>query len=165
MSETTVSKKGGPHSTQGAHWVWPLDSLQVTSPFGIRQGSDHDGVDLRAKKGTPIYAVADGKVIYAAHKISGYGKMIVIKHPSGHSSVYAHASKLNVVNGNSVKRGQKIAESGATGRAEGPHLHFEVREGSKPIDPMRLLARASSPARERLLASNQNRKKDEAKTR
>lgn len=134
-------------------WTWPLRTVKVTSSFG-RRGSDmHEGVDLRARIGTTVYAVERGRVVYAGRKIRGYGKMVVIRHDSGLSSVYAHNSKILVRKGQKVKKGQRIALSGNTGRTRGPHLHFEVRYGVVAVDPSKLLpgvhfALPDPPARE-----------------
>lgn len=120
-------------------WQWPTDQVSVTSHFGKRGGSFHEGIDLRAPTGTPIYAAQSGKVVYADRRIRGYGKMIVIQHPSGLSTVYAHNSRLFVKAGDEVKKGKRIALSGATGRATGPHLHFEVRDGVAAVNPYSVL--------------------------
>jgi murein DD-endopeptidase MepM/ murein hydrolase activator NlpD len=122
-----------------AGWIWPLEDVQVTSVFGSRRGTFHDGIDLRAALGTPVRAVADGKVIYSGSQIGGYGKMVVLKHAQGLASVYAHNSSLRVRVGQKVGRGQRIALSGNTGRSSGPHLHFEVRYGVLALDPLRVL--------------------------
>lgn len=118
---------------------WPLKKVQVTSPFGERGKEYHEGIDLRAKAGTPVYSAAAGVVIYAAKRIRGYGRMVVIRHPNGLATVYAHNSRLSVVEGQRVKGGQQIAFTGKTGHARGPHLHFEVRNGSRAMDPQSLL--------------------------
>ena len=110
------------------NWNWPLQKIQITSQFGKRGDEFHEGIDLRAHKGTPVLAVSDGTVLYAGHKIRGYGKMVILKHASGLVTVYAHDSKLLVRRGDRVKKGRKIALSGNTGHSHGPHLHFEVRQ-------------------------------------
>jgi murein DD-endopeptidase MepM/ murein hydrolase activator NlpD len=120
-------------------WRWPTNQVVVTSNFGTRGKEHHDGVDLRASMGTPVSAAADGKVIYAGAKISGYGRMVVIRHDAKLSTIYAHNSKLLVTAGQKVRRGQKIALSGNTGHSSGPHVHFEVREGITAIDPLLLM--------------------------
>ena len=128
-------------------WGWPLKEVTVTSPFG-RRGSDfHEGVDLRAKMGTPVYAVEEGVVTYADQRLRGYGRMVLIRHARGLSTVYAHNSKLFVRKGQTVKGGQKIALSGKTGHAKGPHLHFEIREGVLALNPIEVL-----PGKNRSLA-------------
>lgn len=118
---------------------WPLHSVAVTSEFGKRNGEFHEGVDLKAQKGTPIYAAQSGRVLYADSRIRGYGKMVVIQHVKSLATVYAHISKLLVRRGQRVIQGQKIALSGQTGRARGPHLHFETRRGLAAINPLKML--------------------------
>lgn len=120
-------------------WRWPTNEVVVTSSFGTRKGDHHDGIDLRARSGTEVRAAYDGKVIYSAAKISGYGRMIVIRHDGKLSTIYAHNSKLYVKAGARVRRGQLIALSGNTGHSSGPHVHFEVREGVTAINPILLL--------------------------
>lgn len=120
---------------------WPLLKVEVTSPFGKRGHEFHEGVDLRANIGTSIFAAQNGTVIYADSKIRGYGRMVVIKHREGLATVYAHASKLLVHKGQKVKVGQKIAISGKSGHATGPHLHFEIRSGVVAVNPYRFLPR------------------------
>ena len=118
---------------------WPLHTVQVTSNFGRRSRDFHEGIDLKAHVGTPVYAAQEGKVIYAGARIRGYGNMVVIKHAYGLATVYAHNSHLLVHKGEQVKLGQKIAVSGNTGHSTGPHLHFEVRHGVSAVDPARLV--------------------------
>ena len=124
-------------------WGWPLHEVTVTSPFGKRGGDFHEGVDLRAKKGTAVYAIEEGVVSYADQRLRGYGRMVLIRHAHGLSSVYAHNSKLLVRKGQLIRKGQKIALSGNTGHSKGPHLHFEIREGVLALDPMEVLPSAS----------------------
>lgn len=120
-------------------WRWPTDYVTVTSNFGARKNEHHDGIDLRASVGTPVHAAYDGKVIYAGARISGYGRMVVLRHGGKLSTIYAHNSKLYVKTGQKVRRGQLLALSGNTGRSSGPHVHFEVREGVTAINPLILL--------------------------
>lgn len=113
----------------------------LTSGFGMRhhpilkRSRMHNGVDFGGKSGDPIRAAADGVVISATY-MSGYGNCVILDHGGGVSTLYAHASKLNVREGQSVKQGQTIAAIGATGLATGPHLHFEVRVNGKPVNPL-----------------------------
>lgn len=118
---------------------WPLSHVEVTSHFGQRGREFHEGIDLRASIGTSIYAAQSGTVIYADSRIRGYGRMIVIKHHEGLATVYAHASRLLVRKGQTVKMGQRIAISGKSGHATGPHLHFEVRSGVIAVNPYQFL--------------------------
>jgi murein DD-endopeptidase MepM/ murein hydrolase activator NlpD len=98
----------------------------------------HAGVDLRAGEGTAILAAAPG-VVKRSGERGGYGNAIEVDHGNGLSTLYAHASELNVREGQQIAAGQEIGAVGATGRATGPHLHFEVRLNGKPIDPRRAL--------------------------
>jgi murein DD-endopeptidase MepM/ murein hydrolase activator NlpD len=122
---------------------WPLTTvaINVGSPFGARWGKPHEGIDLPAPVGTPVFAAADGTVVYAGHGIRGYGNLVVIKHTGDLLTVYAHNSALLVSQGQPVRAGDRIALVGQSGHATGPHLHFEVRSGQIPRDPMPYLPR------------------------
>jgi murein DD-endopeptidase MepM/ murein hydrolase activator NlpD len=127
-------------------WVWPLESVDVTSAFGTRGRAFHEGLDLRASPGTAVRAMDAGEVVYSGDRIRGYGRMIVLRHDGGLFSVYAHNSRLEAKKGERVSRGQKIASTGRSGRSKGPHLHFEVRSGSIALDPSRVLPAARESA-------------------
>ena len=120
---------------------WPLATVRIVigSPFGTRDGRPHEGIDLPAPVGTPVFAAADGQVAYAGNGIRGYGNLVVIKHPGDLLTVYAHNSLLLVAQGQPVRAGDRIALVGQSGRATGPHLHFEVRTGQIPRNPMSFL--------------------------
>lgn len=121
-----------------------LPQGKVTSGFGQRldpfdgEAKFHTGIDLSAKVGAPIHATAAG-VVRSAGPRGGYGNAVEIDHGNGLTTLYAHASSLAVKPGDRVERGDVIGEVGATGRATGPHLHFEVRNGGRPIDPKNAL--------------------------
>lgn len=125
---------------------WPLEFPLVTSPFGDREPTWHNGIDLIAAPGDRVLASAAGRVI-AAESVMGYGKLIEIDHGFGWSSVYAHNQELLVKVGQRVKVGQVIALSGNTGHTSGPHLHFEIRRNGSPIDPLHKLPRTATPAK------------------
>lgn len=110
-------------------------SFRYTSGFGMRWGRLHAGVDMAGPTGTPIYASADGVVAYAGWQ-SGYGRLIRIRHDFGVETRYGHLSAIKVNVGDRVSRGDRIGDMGNSGRSTGPHLHYEVRVGDKPIDPM-----------------------------
>lgn len=120
--------------------IWPVKGW-VTSEFGVRrhplhQGNEkHEGVDISAQWGSPILAPADGIVTYAGYR-GGLGKSVTIQHGFGVSTVYGHSSRLYVHVGQKVKRGDRIAAVGSTGRSTGPHLHYEVRMDRLPVNPM-----------------------------
>jgi lipoprotein NlpD len=118
--------------------LWPTKGT-LTSRFGMRNGSKHEGIDIAAPKGTPIHAAAAGEVVFSGWGPTGYGKMVIIKHKHHLTTLYAHNSKVIAKKGNQVKQGQKIALMGSTGRSTGPHLHFEVRNDTHPKDPLKYL--------------------------
>jgi len=120
---------------------WPLATgrIVVGSPFGTREGRPHEGIDLPALIGTPVFAAADGRVAYAGNGIRGYGNMVVVHHGGDLLTVYAHNSVVLVTPGQPVRAGDRIALVGQSGRASGPHLHFEVRAGQIPRNPMGFL--------------------------
>ena len=113
--------------------IWPVNG-PVVSPFGMRWGRLHAGIDIAAGYGTPIHAAASGTVIFAGW-MGGYGNFVIIDHGGGLSTGYAHQSSI-AVGGGSVSQGQVIGYVGCTGHCFGPHLHFEVRINGSPVDPM-----------------------------
>jgi len=126
-----------PSSALKAKLGWPLKGV-LYGRYGVRSGRRHDGIDLSAPEGTPIGAAAAGAVIYAGEQ-NGYGSIIILRHEAGLVTLYAHCSALLVEEGAQVKAGQAIARVGQTGRSTGPHLHFEVREGTRPRNPLLFL--------------------------
>jgi len=119
---------------------WPIKPI-VTSKFGRRGSRMHDGIDIGAKEGTPIHAAASGEVVYSDSRLSGYGKLIIIRHGKNLFTAYGHNQRNLVRKGAKVKAGDVIARVGHTGRASGSHLHFEVRQGSTPVNPIAYLPR------------------------
>jgi murein DD-endopeptidase MepM/ murein hydrolase activator NlpD len=116
---------------------WPVMG-EVSSGFGSRDGRPHDGIDIRAEKDTPVHASAAGKVVFSG-KLHGYGNLILIRHGDNYFSAYAHNSKNLVNEGKQVDQGELIAKVGDSGNATGIHLHFEIRQGSTPLDPLQFL--------------------------
>lgn len=134
--------------TTGSQYVgkllWPVEGGEMGSDFGWRALSFHEGIDIRAEEGTPIRAAHDGVVAYSGRGLSGYGNLIVLR-GDGIVTVYGHNRTNDVEPGDIVQRGDEIGEVGMTGRASGPHLHFEVRvrteTGAKAaVNPMVFLA-------------------------
>ncbi len=121
--------------------IFPVEGY-ITSLFGGRpdpftgEADNHQGLDLGAPKGTPIYAASGGKVIQASNKFNGYGKCVIIEHSSGFKTLYAHCSELLVKNGDYVTSGQLIAKVGSTGRSTGNHLHFGMMVNGSFVDPL-----------------------------
>jgi len=135
----TPSTASPPPPAGDARFRWPLQDPRLSSPFGERQGHVHEGIDLAAPIGTPIFASRDGTVLYAGDAVRGYGNMVVVQHDEDLLTVYAHDSVLLVHTGQRVTAGQEIARVGQSGRATAPHLHFEVRRGQVPQDPLGFL--------------------------
>lgn len=117
--------------------AWPAGG-RIAARFAAG-AAVHDGIDIAAVKGAPITAAEAGRVIYSGDGIQGYGNLILIRHEGGLITVYAHNDKNEVGEGDSVERGQRIASVGQSGSATAPHLHFEVREGERPRDPLAYL--------------------------
>lgn len=114
--------------------VWPV-SGPVVSPFGMRWGRMHEGIDIAVPSGTPIHAAASGIVVYAGW-MGGYGNLIAIQHSGSLATAYAHQSSFAVGSGANVAQGQVIGYVGCTGHCFGPHLHFEVRVNGSAVDPL-----------------------------
>jgi murein DD-endopeptidase MepM/ murein hydrolase activator NlpD len=119
-------------------FAWPVTFGVVSSPFGIRNGVMHHGVDIVAAVGSPVRAADDGTVIFVGH-LRGYGNAVILQHSGGYVTVYGHNQRNLVRYGAEVVRGQVIAELGSTGRATGPNLHFEVRFHGQPQNPLAYL--------------------------
>lgn len=111
----------------GGRLAWPVAGGRVVSVFGPRGGTFHDGLDIAAPTGTAVFAAHDGQIIYSGNRLSGYGNLLILRGTNGLTTVYAHNDRLRVSPGERVRRGQRIADVGNTGRSSGPHLHFEVR--------------------------------------
>ena len=108
----------------------------IISPFGIRNGKKHDGIDIAASEGSPVFAAQKGEVIYNDSGIRGYGNIVMLKHTEGFITVYAHNKENLVKVGEIVEKGGVIATMGGTGNASGPHLHFEIRKDRNPRNPL-----------------------------
>jgi len=128
----------------------PLNHIRITSAFTTRRWHPilkkwkaHHGTDFGARRGTPILAAADGKVIFAGWK-GGYGKVTKIRHKDGYVTLYAHQSRYKVKVGQYVKSGEVIGYVGNTGRSTGPHLHFGLYKNGRPINPMRMVKFSSA---------------------
>lgn len=118
--------------------IWPIFGT-VSRGFSLGKDDPHEGIDIDAPSGTPVRAAEEGRVLYSDNRIRGYGNMVIIRHHGRWATIYAHNEKNLVREGDFVRQGQIIARVGATGRATGSHLHFEVRYGKDPCDPLRFL--------------------------
>jgi murein DD-endopeptidase MepM/ murein hydrolase activator NlpD len=119
--------------TSSSGLIWPVNG-PITSGFGMRWGSMHEGIDIGAPCGTPIHAAASGTVLYSGW-MDGYGNFVVIDHGNGLATAYGHQSAI-LVSGGSVSQGQTIGLVGSTGHSTGCHLHFEVRVNGNPVNPL-----------------------------
>jgi murein DD-endopeptidase MepM/ murein hydrolase activator NlpD len=121
---------------------WPLDAYIVSSEYGERWGKIHKGMDMAAHVGEPVYAIADGEVIYAGNGLSGYGNVVILRHDRKTTSLYAHNSELKVKQGDQVTKGTLVALLGSTGHSTGPHVHFEIRDGDVALNPRDVLPKS-----------------------
>ncbi|UPK24019.1 LysM peptidoglycan-binding domain-containing M23 family metallopeptidase [Bradyrhizobium sp. 195] len=118
---------------------WPVRGKVVTSYGAKTNGKSNDGINLAVPEGTPVKAAEDGVVAYSGNELKGYGNLVLVRHSNGYVTAYAHASELLVKRGDPIKRGQVIAKSGQSGEVASPQLHFEIRKGSSPVDPLQFL--------------------------
>jgi murein DD-endopeptidase MepM/ murein hydrolase activator NlpD len=118
---------------------WPVRGKVITGYGAKTNGKANDGINLAVPEGTPVKAAEDGVVAYSGNELKGYGNLILIRHANGYVTAYAHASELLVKRGDTIKRGQVIAKSGQSGEVGSPQLHFEIRKGSTPVDPLQFL--------------------------
>jgi murein DD-endopeptidase MepM/ murein hydrolase activator NlpD len=118
---------------------WPVRGKVITSYGAKTNGKANDGINLAVPEGTPVKAAEDGVVAYSGNELKGYGNLVLVRHSNGYVTAYAHASELLVKRGDTIKRGQIIAKSGQSGEVGSPQLHFEIRKGSTPVDPLQFL--------------------------
>lgn len=118
---------------------WPVRGKVITSYGAKTNGKSNDGINVAVPEGTPVKAAEDGVVAYSGNELKGYGNLVLVRHSNGYVTAYAHASELLVKRGDPIKRGQVIAKSGQSGEVASPQLHFEIRKGSSPVDPLQFL--------------------------
>jgi len=122
-------------------FIWPVDG-KVISKFGpAKDNLRNDGVNIAAPVGAPVKASAAGVVAYAGNELRGFGNMVLLRHADGWVTAYAHNSSLLVKKGDKVSQGQTIARVGSSGNVDSPQLHFELRQGTKAVDPLKILTR------------------------
>ncbi|MFN7133458.1 MAG: peptidoglycan DD-metalloendopeptidase family protein [Myxococcales bacterium] len=135
--EPAVTPKPREQPPSNAPLDWPLIGV-LSAQFGVRGEAQHDGIDISAPEGTAVRAAADGEVLFSGEQ-RGYGNIIIVQHANGLLTLYAQNKENLVREGVRVKKGDVIARVGEFSRTSGPHLHFEVREGSVPKDPLKYL--------------------------
>ena len=116
-------------------FVWPVEAGVVTSPFGPRGDTHHDGIDIGSREGAPVRAARAGRVLYSDH-LRGYGNLIIVAHDDGYATVYAHNRENRARPGAEVRQGDVIALVGQSGTTSGPNLHFEVRKDNIARNPL-----------------------------
>jgi murein DD-endopeptidase MepM/ murein hydrolase activator NlpD len=141
VEETPAEAQVKPSEATGAlpTFRWPVRGKVITSYGAKTNGKANDGINLAVPEGTPVKAAEDGVVAYSGNELKGYGNLVLVRHANGYVTAYAHASELLVKRGDSIKRGQVIAKSGQSGEVGSPQLHFEIRKGSTPVDPLQFL--------------------------
>lgn len=128
-----------PPPLSSGKFLWPVNG-QIISGFGAKDGGLHnDGINIAAPRGSPVRAAESGVVAYAGNELRGFGNLLLIRHADGWMSAYAHNDTLLVQRGDQVKRGQTIARVGSTGNVSTPQLHFELRRGTRSVDPLKHL--------------------------
>ena len=129
-------RAAAPAEQASGQFRWPARG-RVIAAFGKRaDGTHNDGINIAVPQGTEIHAAESGRVAYAGNELKGYGNLVLIRHDNGWVSAYAHADQILVKRDDVVKRGQVIAKAGKTGTVDQPQLHFELRQGAKPVDPL-----------------------------
>jgi murein DD-endopeptidase MepM/ murein hydrolase activator NlpD len=130
----------------GNSFRWPVKG-RVIAEFGARpDGGHNDGIDVAVPQGTSVQAAENGVVAYAGNELKGYGNLVLIRHANNWVSAYANNEELLVKRGDKVRRGQIIAKAGATGAVNQPQVHFELRKGSRPVDPTKYMSDATASA-------------------
>jgi murein DD-endopeptidase MepM/ murein hydrolase activator NlpD len=133
-----------PDPMSGASFRWPVKG-RVISQFGTRpDGGHNDGIDLAVPQGTAVKAAENGIVAYAGSELKGYGNLVLVRHANNWVSAYAHNEEILVKRGDKVTRGQIIAKAGASGAVSQPLVHFELRKGSRPVDPTKYMSDATA---------------------
>ncbi|GHJ51633.1 M23 family metallopeptidase [Micromonospora chersina] len=131
----TRDERAGKTAAEQDVWLLPLHGYDFQSPYGMRWGKLHTGVDLVAPEGTPYTAIHDGMVTKAGW-FGGYGYAVIVQHADGSEAIYGHSSAVTVKEGQQVKAGQQLGLVGNTGHSYGSHLHLEIHVKGQPVDPV-----------------------------
>ena len=142
----SVDQLPAPDPMSGNSFRWPVQG-RVISGFGTKpDGGHNDGINVAVPQGTPVKAAENGVVAYSGSELKGYGNLVLIRHSNNWVSAYAHNEELLVKRGDKVRRGQIVAKAGATGSVSQPQVHFELRKGSRPIDPTKFMNNMAASA-------------------
>ena len=142
-----TSRAVTPPPASGGGFIWPVRGRLVSRFGSIGKGLQNDGINILARKGTPVRAAQNGVVAYAGNELRGFGNLLLVKHEGGWITAYAHNSELLVRTGQKVRRGQMISRVGSTGSVDKPQLHFELRRGNQAVNPERYLRRQRASLR------------------
>jgi murein DD-endopeptidase MepM/ murein hydrolase activator NlpD len=135
-----------PEPMSGNSFRWPVQG-RIISEFGTKpDGGHNDGINVAVPLGTSVKAAENGVVAYAGDELKGYGNLVLIRHSNNWVSAYAHNDEILVKRGDQVRRGQVIAKAGRTGQVNQPQLHFELRKGSRPVDPTKYMTNSTANA-------------------
>ncbi len=139
-----IGQLPSPEPMSGNSFRWPVKG-RVIAGFGPKpDGGHNDGINLAVPQGTTVKAAENGVVAYAGNELKGYGNLVLVRHANNWVSAYAHNDEILVKRGDQVRRGQVIAKAGATGSVSSPQVHFELRKGSRPVDPTKYMADATA---------------------
>ena len=134
----SVSKSAAKSESNG--FIWPVTSKKVVSAFGPKgKGKANDGINIASPNGEPVWAAADGEVVFASNDLKDYGNMVLIKHNGDKTTTYAHLGRIIVDKYERVKQGDIIGYVGSTGKAKDAQLHFAVHDGKTPVDPVKFM--------------------------
>ncbi|ODR98942.1 hypothetical protein AUC68_07205 [Methyloceanibacter methanicus] len=135
-----------PDPLSGASFRWPVKG-RIISGFGTKSDGGHnDGIDISVPQGTPVKAAENGVVAYAGNELKGYGNLVLVRHANNWVSAYANNDQILVKRGDKVSRGQVIAKAGTSGSVSQPQVHFELRKGSRPVDPTKYMSSMAAQA-------------------
>jgi murein DD-endopeptidase MepM/ murein hydrolase activator NlpD len=142
----SVDRLPAPEPMSGNSFRWPVQG-RIISAFGTKpDGGHNDGINVAVPAGTSVKAAENGVVAYAGNELKGYGNLVLIRHSNNWVSAYAHNDEILVERGDQVRRGQVIAKAGNSGQVSQPQLHFELRKGSRPVDPTKFMTQTQASA-------------------
>lgn len=140
LPEAAAPPPEAPIVAPASAFIWPVQG-NVLSGYGPKAGGLYnEGINIAVPQGTPVRASQDGEVVYVGNELRGYGNLLLLRHPNGWVTAYAHNETLLVQRGDKVRRGQAIARAGSSGSVDTPQVHFEIRQGTRSVDPTRYLA-------------------------
>jgi murein DD-endopeptidase MepM/ murein hydrolase activator NlpD len=140
LPEAAAPPPEAPITAPASAFIWPVQG-NILSGYGPKAGGLYnEGINIAVPQGTPVRASQDGEVVYVGNELRGYGNLLLLRHPNGWVTAYAHNETLLVQRGDKVRRGQAIARAGSSGSVDSPQVHFEIRQGTRSVDPTRYLA-------------------------